>query len=145
MRTADDEDDSAAASVAVQDAGDDGCTGPGGGGGARPSGMPTDRPTDRPSDLPSDARGDGMAGVRMLGVRGEVTSVGDGSFVVKGPDGDRTVTVDGTTTYTHQVAATAAALTRGRCVQVAGDADDTGAVTASTIQVSDAVEDQCGR
>ncbi|UUW89071.1 DUF5666 domain-containing protein [Pimelobacter simplex] len=142
-----------ASAVAVQASGDDGCTGPGagGGGGQRPSGMPTDRPTERPSDLPSDLTGGapGRMGGVAFGVRGEVTSVADGSFVVTspGPDGDRTVTVtvDSTTTYTHQAAATAAALTQGRCVQVSGDADDTGAVTATAIQVSDAVEDQCGR
>ncbi|WP_418058575.1 DUF5666 domain-containing protein [Pimelobacter simplex] len=138
-----------ASAVAVQASGDDGCTGPGAG--ERPSGMPTDRPTDRPSDRPSDLTGGapGRMGGVAFGVRGEVTSVADGSFVVTspGPDGDRTVTVtvDSTTTYTHQAAATAAALTQGRCVQVSGDADDTGAVTATAIQVSDAVEDQCGR
>lgn len=129
--------DVAAASVAVQAAGDDGCAGPGGG--SRPTDRPSDRPSDLPSDRPSDLRRAGF------GVRGEVTSLADGSFVVSGPEGDRTVTVDRTTTYTHQVTATAAALTQGRCVQVAGDPDDTGAVTATAIQVSDAVEDQCGR
>ncbi|KAB2811570.1 hypothetical protein F9L07_06795 [Pimelobacter simplex] len=133
-------DGAAAMSVAVQAAGDDGCSGPGGGQ------RPTDLPSDLPSDLPTDRPTDRPSGMPGFGVRGEVTSVADGSFVVSGgPDGDRTVTVADTTTYTHAAAATAAALTKGRCVQVSGDPDDTGAVTATAIQVSDAVDDQCGR
>ncbi|WP_418063627.1 DUF5666 domain-containing protein [Pimelobacter simplex] len=137
-------DGAAATSVAVQAAGDDGCSGPGGG--QRPTDLPSDFPTDLPTDLPTDRPTDRPSGMPGFGVRGEVTSVADGSFVVSGgPDGDRTVTVADTTTYTHAAAATAAALTKGRCVQVSGDPDDTGAVTATAIQVSDAVDDQCGR
>ncbi|TQK71808.1 DUF5666 domain-containing protein [Nocardioides sp. SLBN-35] len=137
-----------AASVSVT-AGDDGtCTGgfgggPGGGNGERPSGMPTDRPSDLPSDLPSGLPGGGRPG--GFGTIGKVTSVSDSGFVVEGIDGDVTVTVDGTTTYTHQVASDSSALNKGRCVRVEGDADDAGAVTATAIQVSDAVNDQCGR
>ncbi|NHA02074.1 hypothetical protein G5V59_27185 [Nocardioides sp. W3-2-3] len=139
-----------ASSVAVSAATSDGCAGgfgggPGGGpgdtgNGQRPSGMPTDRP----SDLPSDAAGRGGR-PGGFGTVGEVTSVSDGRFVVEGPNGDVTVTVGSSTTYTRQVASTSKALTQGRCVRVQGDADDTGAVTASTIQVSDAEDGQCVR
>lgn len=132
-----------ASSVAVTAATSDGCTGGFGGGpgnGQRPSGMPTDRP----SDLPSDAAGRGGR-PGGFGTVGEVTSVSGGGFVVEGPNGDVTVTVASSTTYTQQVASTAKALTQGRCVRVQGDADDTGAVTASTIQVSDAEDGQCAR
>ncbi|MBM7519814.1 DUF5666 domain-containing protein [Nocardioides nitrophenolicus] len=137
-----------AASVSVTAAADDGsCTGGfgGPGGGEPPSGMPTDLPSDLPSDFPTD--GSGMPGGRPggFGTVGEVTSVSDSGFVVEGRDGDVTVTVDGATTYTHQVAADASALTTGRCVRVEGDADSAGAVTATAIAVSDAVNDQCGR
>ena len=141
-----------ASSVAVSPATDDGCTGGFGGGpgnGDRPSGMPTDMPTDLPTDLPSDLPSDfqGRGGGRPggFGTVGEVTSVSGTGFVVEGPNGDVTVTVDSATTYTQQVAATSAALTQGRCVQVQGDADDTGAVTASTVRVSDAEDGQCAR
>ncbi|KRA29394.1 MULTISPECIES: DUF5666 domain-containing protein [unclassified Nocardioides] len=141
-----------AASVSLVAAGDDGCDvvgmfGGGPGGGERPSGMPTDLPSDLPTDLPTD-RPSGMPdGGRMggFGANGEVTAVTATGFVVKGTDGEVTVTVGGETTYTKQVASDATALTVGRCVRVDGDADDAGAVTAETIQVSDAVNDQCGR
>ena len=142
-----------AASVSISAPGAEGCAGgfgggPGGGGrggvgGERPSGMPTARPTDLPSDLPTTRPGGGRPG--GLGVVGEVTSVTDNGFVVTGTDGDVTVAVGDDTTYTQQVEATASALEVGRCVRVDGDADDAGAVSATSIQVSDAVDDQCGR
>ncbi|MCX6399495.1 MAG: DUF5666 domain-containing protein [Propionibacteriales bacterium] len=131
-----------AASVSVVAAGDDGCAaggfGGGPGGGERPSDLPTDLPTDRPSGMPE--------GMQMgFGTGGEVTTVTAAGFVVKGVDGDVSVTVGDDTTYTKQVASDATALTVGRCVRVTGDADDVGAVMAESIQVSDAVDDQCGR
>lgn len=132
-----------AASVAVSTATSDGCTGGFGGGpgnGQRPTDLPTDMPTDRPSD--GQGRGGRPGG---FGTVGEVRSVSASGFVVEGPNGDVTVTVGSATTYTKQVAATTKALTEGRCVRVQGDADDTGAVTASTVQVSDAEDGQCAR
>jgi hypothetical protein len=133
-----------AASVAVSPAGDDGCTGgfggPGGAGagsGERPTDMPTDMPTDRPSGMPNGGRGG-------FGTAGQVTSVSDTGFVVDGPNGSVTVSVVADTGYTKRVASEASALTVGRCVRVQGDADDTGAVTATSVQVSDKVDDQCG-
>ncbi len=141
-----------AASVAVTAADDDGtCAGgfgggPGGGNGQRPSGMPTNMPTDMPTDMPPggpDGTGRGRPG--GFGTVGKVTSVSDSGFVVEGMDGDVTVTVDKATTYAHQVAADSSVLTKGRCVRVQGDADDAGAVTAASVSVSDAVNDQCGR
>lgn len=129
-----------ATSVAVSAASADGCTGGFGGGpgnGQRPTDLPSDLPTDRPSDAQGRPGG--------IGTVGEVRSVSGSGFVVDGPGGEVTVTVGSATTYTKQVAATAKALTVGRCVRVQGDADDTGAVTATTIQVSDAVDEQCAR
>jgi hypothetical protein len=138
-----------ATSVAVSPAGEDGCTGgfgggprggsdgPGGGNGQRPTGMPSGMPTDMPT-----ARSSGMPG--GFGTAGQVTSVSDTGFVIDGPDGSVTVTVAVDTSYTKQVASRASALTVGRCVRVQGDADDTGAVTATSVQVSDKVDDQCG-
>ncbi len=141
---ADDASDAAAvtaASVAVSPAGDQGCTGgfggPAGGTGRRPADMPTERPSGMPSRPPGGGRGG-------FGTVGRVSSVTDGGFVVDGPNGSVTVTVGTDTTYTKQVSAAAGALTVGRCVRVQGDADDTGAVTATSVQVSDKVDDQCG-
>lgn len=134
-----------AASVAISTAGDDGCSagfggGPGGGGpgnGERPTGMPT--------DLPSGAPGGGRDGFGGFGTVGAVTSVSATGFVVESQGGDVTVIVGADTTYSKQVASDASALTVGRCVQAQGESDDTGAVTASTIRVSNKVGDQCGR
>lgn len=137
-----------ASSVAVSPATEDGCAGGFGGApgnGQRPSGMPTDMPTDRPTDLPSDLQGRGGARPGGFGAVGEVRSVSGSGFVVEGPNGDVTVTVGSATTYTKQVASTSAALAEGRCARVQGDADDTGAVTATSIQVSDAEDGQCAR
>ncbi|KRC57761.1 MULTISPECIES: DUF5666 domain-containing protein [unclassified Nocardioides] len=139
-----------AASVALSTSGDDGCSaglggGPGGGGPGGNGERPTDLPSDFPTDLPSGAPGGGRGGFGGFGTIGTVASVSATGFVVEGRDGDVTVTVGADTTYSKQVAADATALTVGRCVQAQGDADDTGAVTASTIRVSDKVDDQCGR
>jgi len=144
-----------AASVAITPADDGGCAvGPGGGPGGdgqRPTGMPSDMPSERPSGMPSDLPTDGAPGgpggerPGGFGTVGEVTSVADAGFVVAGPNGDVTVTVDGSTTYTKQVDGDRGALTVGRCVRVEGDADDTGAVTAESVRASDAVDDRCGR
>jgi len=139
-----------AASVAVSPAGADGCAdGPGGaapgGEGRRLSELPSDRASDG-SGVPGNGTGDGPGDVRRigLGTAGQVSSVSESGFVIAGPNGDVTVTVGSDTAYTRQVPADASALTVGRCVRVDGDADDTGAVTAASIQVSDKVNDQCG-
>lgn len=141
-----------AASVAVSAAVDGDCAGgfggpggPGGGTGEPPTDLPTDLPTDMPTDrrsgMPSGAPGGGRGG---FGTAGQVTSVSDSGFVVDGPNGAVSVAVGADTGYTRQVAAQASALTVGRCVRVEGDADDTGAVTARAVQVSDKVDDRCG-
>lgn len=83
------------------------------------------------------------------GVVGQVTEVTDTGFTVEStvPGGEsgepRSVTVSATTTWTTTEAATASALTVGRCVSATGEADDTGAVTATLIAVSDPVDGEC--
>ncbi|MFC6043504.1 hypothetical protein [Nocardioides hankookensis] len=143
-----DGDDDTAATVRITAANDDdGC---GFGGGQRPdgapSGMPSDMPTDRPSDMPSGGPG-GMGG--GFGTVGEVTSVSATGFTVSATQpgsedaSDVSVTVGDDTTYTTQAKAQASAVTVGRCVTARGDSDDTGAVVATTISVSDPVDGQC--
>lgn len=132
-----------AESVAIS-AGDDGCTA--GPGGRRGSGqMPTGRPTDMPSDVPTGApRGRGG-----FGVTGEVTAVDANGFtVLAATPGDESqeetaVEVDGATTYTTEQAGEASALVVGRCVRATGEADETGAVTAEEIDVSDPADGEC--
>jgi len=137
-----------AASVRITPASDDGC----GFGGGRGAGMPSDLPSDMPSDMPTDRAG-GMPG--GFGTVGEVTAVSATGFTVAattGPPADDTsaaetsevtVTVTGDTTYTATATATAAAVEVGRCLVAQGDADDTGAVTAASISLSDPVDGSC--
>jgi hypothetical protein len=55
------------------------------------------------------------------------------------------VTVGGSTTYTKAEPASASTLKVGECVVANGQADSTGAVTATTIAISQAGPDGCGR
>ncbi|TIC84817.1 hypothetical protein E8D34_13945 [Nocardioides sp. GY 10113] len=149
----------AAASVSItaaDDAGD--CTvgggrgmgGPGGPDGERPSGMPADLPTDLPEGMPTERPGAMQGGGRGgFGTAGQVTAVSGRGFtvaaIVPGADStaEVTVTVTDDTTYTRQAAATRQALAVGRCVVASGETDETGAVTADRISVSDAVDGDC--
>lgn len=140
-----------AATVRVTEPVDGDCAGglgggrPGGGGkGARPTDMPTDMPTDRPSGAPDDARRGGFA-------TGKVTAVTSSGFTVAsqqpGADSDSTtlvtVATSADTTYTATASATAAAVKTGVCVTSRGDADDTGAITATTIAITQPVDGEC--
>lgn len=91
----------------------------------------------------------GGAGMPGGGVIGLVTEVTDTGFTVESvvPGGEsgepRSVTVSETTTWTITEAATASALTVGRCVNATGETDDAGTVTATSIAVSDPVDGEC--
>jgi hypothetical protein len=134
------ETDVAAATVRITESTDDGCAagaGPGGGGaGDRPEG-----------GTPPSGAPDG--GARAMGTSGEVTAVSDSGFTVEAtqPGSDTTstvvVTVSSDTTYTTTAEASADDVTVGRCVTSRGEADDTGAITATTIAISDKVDDAC--
>ena len=141
-----------AASVRLTSAENGSCTG--GFGGGRPSGAPSGVPTDRPSDPPSGAPDGTNGGRRAFGAFGTVASVSATGFALtaqtpasSGSSGSGTTTVDVTvstdTTYTITQQATAAALAVGKCVSANGQTDDTGALTAQRITVSDAVNGQC--
>lgn len=158
VTTADTDDSSAeatevtAASVRITPASDDGCGFGGGRGAGMPSGAPSDLPSDMPSDMPTDRAG-GMPG--GFGTVGEVMAVSATGFTVAattGPPADDasagetsevSVTVTGDTTYTATATATAAAVEVGRCLVAQGDADDTGAVTAASVSISDPVDGSC--
>jgi hypothetical protein len=70
---------------------------------------------------------------------GKVASVSGTSFVVQGTNRNgpvtTTVTTDASTTYTKVVSATSSALAVGQCIVANGPADQTGAVTANTINI----------
>jgi len=143
-----------AATVRVTEATDDGGCGFGAGGpggdGQRPEGMPTDLPTDMPTDVPTDVPSGAPGMMRGgFGTVGEVTAVSADGFTVSSqrPSAEDatevTVTVGEDTSYTTTATAQAAAVKVGRCVVARGDSDDTGAVTATTISVSDPVDGAC--
>jgi Domain of unknown function (DUF5666) len=112
-----------------------------------PTGTPTDRPSDLPSGPPSDAPsvrpGGGPGRPGGFGTVGEVTAVSGDGFTVTAGENDVTVKVSGDTTYTTTAKATADAVKVGACVTAQGHSDDTGAVAATSISVSQQVDGQC--
>lgn len=135
----------AAGTVQIAEKTDGACAGGGGFGGRQ---RPEGRPSDMPEGLPSGGPG-GMGGMGGMGTSGEVTAVSDNGFTVAATarDSEETtsvsVTVGSETTYTTTETATKSALTIGRCVLATGETDDTGAVTAERISVSDPVDGEC--
>jgi hypothetical protein len=139
----------------------------GGGTGQRPSGFPSGggRPSGfpsgggRPSGFPGGARPSGFpsggaapSGRPQLGAiaNGKVTAVSGSSLTIAAqPAGSastttKTVTVGSQTKITTQAATNAKSLAIGKCVAAAGKADSTGTVTATTVQISDPTNGQCG-
>ncbi|GAB2999601.1 DUF5666 domain-containing protein [Amycolatopsis acidiphila] len=116
-----------------------------GGAGMRPqNGTGSSRPS-RPSGAarPSGANGQGR------GTFGKVTAVSGSGFTVEqdnrqtGATTSVQVSVDATTTYTKSGSANSSALKVGECATATGQADDTGAVTAKTISLSQAGPNGC--
>ena len=137
----------AAGTVRITEKTDGSCAGGGFRGGQRPEGAPSDMPSDMPTDMPEGMPSGGPGG--MGGTSGEVTAVSDAGFTVAATSRDSeettsvTVTVDSDTTYTTTETVTKSALVVGRCVTATGEADETGAVTAETLSVSDPVDGEC--
>lgn len=83
------------------------------------------------------------------GLSGEVSAVNGDSITVEVTQPDATtstsstVVVDDATTYTTTREATADALAVGQCVTAVGESDATGAVSADSMSVSDAVDGEC--
>jgi hypothetical protein len=108
-----------------------------GGGGTRPS---------WPAGAPRRGQGAPGGGGRAAG---KVTAVSATGFTVQqdnpqtGATTDVQVTVNGSTTYTKAESANASALKVGECVTANGQADSTGAVTATTIAISQAGPNGC--
>jgi hypothetical protein len=130
----------AAQSVEISAGTANGCALGGGGGGLRPQNGNSSRPP-RPSGANNNGQG--------RGAFGKVTTVSATGFTVQqdnrqtGATTDVQVTVDGSTTYTKSESANSSALKVGECVAATGQADDTGAVTAKTISISQAGPNGC--
>jgi hypothetical protein len=138
-----------ATTVRISQPVDGSCQGGFGGRGSAPLGGPSGMPSGAP---PSGAPSGGSSGGPRAfgGATGAVTAVSADGFTVDStrPGSDDTqsvaVTVSADTTYSTSVDADGSALEVGRCVQATGDADSTGAITATRIGVSDPVDGQCG-
>ena len=147
-----------AASLSVTTATNGSCTGGfggGGGGGSAPSGFPSGS---RPSGFPSGARPSGFPSggtARSVAIAsGSVVSVSGSSVVVAARDftagsgsgsstTNKTVALAATTKITGEQTATASAVKVGRCATAVGSSDSSGAVTATTIRVTDPVNGSC--
>ncbi|NKQ57960.1 hypothetical protein HFP15_34375 [Amycolatopsis sp. K13G38] len=135
----------AAKTVEISAATAGGCTAGFGGG---PGGMRPQNGTGSRAPRPSGTNGNNPAG----GGRafGTVTAVSPTGFTVRqdnrqtGATTDVQVSVDSSTTYTKSEAANSSALKVGECVAATGQTDDTGAVTAKTIVISQAGPNGCG-
>lgn len=138
----------AAATVRVTQATNGACTMAGGGVGGRQGARGQAPSGERPTGMPDGVKGGGQRGGFASG---EVTAVSDDGFIVASqqPGSDSgtstpvTVTTSADTTYTTTKAATADDITVGACVSSRGDADDTGAITATTISVTEPVDGTC--
>lgn len=112
----------------------------------------------RPSTAPTtdagaaQAGGQGRPGMGGFGAVGNVASIGASSFTVTpmgpgGSSGDNSgpvmVSYDGTTRFLTTAPGKAADVTIGECVRAMGKADDTGAISATSLALSPAVDGAC--
>lgn len=130
--------------------------GRGDGGGGRPTGMPTDFPGGGtpPSGFPSGGPG-GAGGAGFTMASGKVTSVTAGGLVVSGQlvtmgsgqpsstSGDVTVTLASDGQVMKEVSATSSAIAVGQCARAIGEADDKGAIAATSINISAPANGEC--
>ncbi len=153
--------DGAVSQLSVSQPTDDQCQMGGGGmgaGGSRPTGVPSGMPSGAPgdgqrppTDAPSGAPGAVPSGMPSGGpgggsmVSGLVTGVDGTTVTVKDADGEEsTFTLEADATVSTSVAATAAAAVVGGCAAAQGATDETGALTATGITLSEATDGECG-
>jgi hypothetical protein len=71
------------------------------------------------------------------GASGQLVQVSGQTLILTGPNGDTTVTVTATTTYTKTSIATLADILKGTCIVANGQKDPTsGAITATNVRIS---------
>lgn len=71
------------------------------------------------------------------GASGQLVQVSGQTLILTGPNGDTTVTVTASTTYTKTSIATLADITKGSCILATGQKDPTsGAITATNVRIS---------
>jgi len=78
------------------------------------------------------------------GASGQLVQVNGQTLILTGPNGDTTVTVTATTTYSKTSIATLADITKGSCIVASGQKDATsGAVTATNVRISPKAAASC--
>jgi hypothetical protein len=115
---------------------------PGGAGNGQP---PT---AQRPSGFPSGAPGlragsGGFATGTVSSVTGSTVVIAARQFGSNGSTTNRDITVNANTKITTQRSTTSTSLKVGQCVSAQGSADSTGAVTASSVRITNPVNGQC--
>jgi len=71
------------------------------------------------------------------GASGQLVQANGQTLILSGPNGDTTVTVTATTTYTKTSVGTLADITKGACIVANGQKDPTsGAITATNVRIS---------
>lgn len=144
----------AAANVQIAPAGLDGtCGGRGVGPAGGPGGQPDGAPSGAPSGMPSGGLRDGQGGFGGFGAFGKVVAVDGTRFTVTetlraGASASPTstsvvVATSPSTVYTKVVAASAGDVKVGLCATAVGQTNETGAVTATTVALRDAVNGSC--
>ena len=78
------------------------------------------------------------------GASGQLVQVSGQTLILTGPNGDTTVTVTASTTYTKTSIATLADVTKGSCILATGQKDPTsGAITATSVRISPKAASGC--
>jgi len=78
------------------------------------------------------------------GASGQLVQVSGQTLILTGPNGDITVAVSDTTTYTKTSVATLADITKGSCIVANGQKDPTsGAITATNVRISPRAATEC--
>lgn len=77
------------------------------------------------------------------GVAGQITRLGGGSLVVRGPSGNVSVTYSPSTNVLQTSSATQSSIIAGACVVVTGKREPGGPVTADTVQVQYNMNGHC--
>jgi len=97
------------------------------------------------SSSTSSAAGNGQGAARLgrNGAAGELVQINGTTLVLNTTNGDVTVNVGGSTPVTQTRTGTVADIVVGSCIVATGNKDSSGAVTASTVRVSPAVNGSC--
>ena len=86
----------------------------------------------------------GAAAQFRNGASGQLVQVNGQTLILTGPNGDTTVTVTATTTYTKTSIATLADIIKGTCIVANGQKDPTsGAITATNVRISPKAASGC--